>query len=78
MAIAKIVVLIIHIAVSMGLVLAVLLHAGSGGGLSSVLGGASSSMLSGSYIMEKNLDRITVVLGSVFAVTTMVLVYLLK
>jgi preprotein translocase subunit SecG len=78
MAIVKIVVLVIHIAVSLGLVLAVLLHAGKGGGLSSVLGGASSSMLSGSYIVEKNLDRITVVLGSVFAATTMVLVYLLK
>jgi preprotein translocase subunit SecG len=78
MAIVKIVVLVIHILVSVGLIVAVLLHSGKGGGLSSVLGGASSSMFSGSYIVEKNLDRITIIMGSVFAVTTLALVYLLK
>jgi preprotein translocase subunit SecG len=78
MAVVKIVVLVIHIAVSLGLILAVLLHAGKGGGLSSVLGGAGSTMFSGSYIVEKNLDRITIVLGSVFAATTLALVYMLK
>jgi len=78
MTIVIIVVLAIHILVSLGLIISVLLHAGKGGGLSSVLGGASSSMFSGSYIVEKNLDRITVVMGSVFAVTTLALVYLLK
>ncbi len=78
MAIAKIVILVIHIIVSLGLIIAVLLHSGKGGGLSSVLGGAGSSMFSGSYIVEKNLDKITIVLGSVFAATTLALVYLLK
>lgn len=78
MAIAKIVILVIHIIVSLGLIIAVLLHSGKGGGLSSVLGGAGSSMFSGSYIVEKNLDKITIVLGSVFAATTLLLVYLLK
>jgi preprotein translocase subunit SecG len=78
MAIAKIIILVIHIIVSLGLIIAVLLHSGKGGGLSSVLGGAGSSMFSGSYIVEKNLDKITIVLGSVFAATTLLLVYLLK
>jgi len=78
MAIVKIVILVIHIIVSLGLIIAVLLHSGKGGGLSSVLGGAGSSMFSGSYIVEKNLDKITIVLGSVFSATTLVLVYLLK
>lgn len=78
MAIAKIIILVIHIIVSLGLIIAVLLHSGKGGGLSSVLGGGGSSMLSGSYIVEKNLDKITIVLGSVFSATTLVLVYLLK
>lgn len=78
MAIAEIVILVIHIIVSLGLIIAVLLHSGKGGGLSSVLGGGGSSMLSGSYIVEKNLDKITIVLGSVFAATTLALVYLLK
>jgi len=78
MAIVEIVILVIHIIVSLGLIIAVLLHSGKGGGLSSVLGGGGSSMLSGSYIVEKNLDKITIVLGSVFSATTLVLVYLLK
>jgi preprotein translocase subunit SecG len=72
-----IVVLVIHIIVSLGLILAVLLHAGKGGGISSVLGGAGSSIFSGSYIVEKNLDRITIVLAFTFAVTTLLLVWLL-
>ena len=57
------VVLVIHIIVSVGLILAILLHAGKGGGISSVLGGAGSSIFTGSYIVEKNLDRITIVLA---------------
>lgn len=77
MGVLTIVVLVIHITVSAGLVLAVLLHAGKGGGISSVLGGAGSSVFTGSYIVEKNLDRITIVLASVFAVTTLLLVWLL-
>jgi preprotein translocase subunit SecG len=71
------VVLVIHIIVSVGLILAILLHAGKGGGISSVLGGAGSSIFTGSYIVEKNLDRITIVLASTFAVTTILLVWLL-
>lgn len=77
MGVLNIVILVIHIIVSLGLVLAVLLHAGKGGGISSVLGGAGSSVFSGSYIVEKNLDRITIVLASVFTVTTLLLVWLL-
>jgi preprotein translocase subunit SecG len=78
MTVVKIIVIVIQITVSLGLIIAVLLHSGKGGGLSSVLGGASGSMFSGSYIVEKNLDRITIVLGSVFAASTIALVYLLK
>jgi preprotein translocase subunit SecG len=78
MVVVKIVVLAIHILVSIGLIVAVLLHSGSGGGLSSVLGGAGSSMATGSYIVEKNLDRITIILGGVFTATTLALVFILK
>ena len=74
----KIVVLVFHISVSLGLVISVLLHSGKGGGLSSSLGGgASGSLFSGSHIVEKNLDRITIVLGGVFAVTSLLLVWLI-
>ncbi|MGV0327088.1 MULTISPECIES: preprotein translocase subunit SecG [Corynebacterium] len=40
----------------------VLLHKGKGGGLSSLFGGGVQSNLSGSTVVEKNLDRVTVVL----------------
>lgn len=77
MAELKIVVVVIHIIVSLALVVSVLLHSGKGGGLASVLGGASASLFSGSYIVEKNLDRITIVLGITFATTTLLLVWLM-
>lgn len=41
------------------IVLFVLLHRGSGGGLSDMFGGGGGS-LGGSAIVEKNLDRITI------------------
>ena len=40
----------------------VLLHKGKGGGLSSLFGGGVQSTLSGSTVVEKNLDRYTVVM----------------
>lgn len=48
---------------SAALILLVLLHRGKGGGLSSMFGGGVSSNLSGSSVAEKNLDRITVIVG---------------
>ncbi|APT92486.1 preprotein translocase subunit SecG [Corynebacterium phocae] len=40
----------------------VLLHKGKGGGLSSLFGGGVQSNLSGSTVVEKNLDRYTLVM----------------
>ena len=40
----------------------VLLHKGKGGGLSSLFGGGVQSNLSGSTVVEKNLDRYTEVM----------------
>jgi preprotein translocase subunit SecG len=77
MSVFKIIVLVIHSIVCLGLIISVLLHSGKGGGLASVLGGQSSSGFSGSYIVEKNLDRITIVLGITFATTTLLLVWML-
>jgi preprotein translocase subunit SecG len=72
----KVVVLVIHITVSLGLIISVLLHSGKGGGLAAVLGGASAGLFSGTSVVEKNLDRITVVLAEVFAVSTLMLVWM--
>lgn len=59
---------IVLIACSFGLVVLVLLHKGKGGGLSSMFGGGMSSSLSGSSVVEKNLDRLTVVIGLVWTI----------
>lgn len=53
---------------SAALILLVLLHRGKGGGLSSMFGGGVSSNLSGSSVAEKNLDRLTVIVGLVWVV----------
>lgn len=62
----------IHIIACLGLVLLILLHAGRGGGVSGLFSGMTETF-DGAGIVEKNLDRVTVVLGIVFAVTTVVL-----
>jgi preprotein translocase subunit SecG len=54
--------------VSLTLVVLVLLHRGKGGGLSSMLGGSFYSSLSGSSVVERNLDRITVIAGVLWGV----------
>ena len=54
------------------LIVFILLHAGRGGGLSEMFGGGMSSA-GGSTTVEKNLDRITVITGIVFLVTTVAL-----
>lgn len=59
-----------------GLVAGVLMHSGRGGGLSDMFGGASSTAL-GSTAAERNLTRITTVLGIVWIGTVVALSFLL-
>ena len=71
--------IIIHIILSIGLTALVLLHSGKGGGLSDVFGGGmSTSNLTGSTVVERNLDRLTVVVGVLFGVSTFALVFILS
>jgi preprotein translocase subunit SecG len=63
----------IHVLVSLLLVLLILLHSGRGGGLSDMFGGGIGSAAAGSTVVEKNLDRITVVTALIFAFTTLTL-----
>lgn len=51
----------------------VLLHRGKGGGLSSLFGGGVQSNLSGSTVVEKNLDRFTIITGLVWIACIVVL-----
>lgn len=57
------------ILLSIALILLVLLHKGRGGGLSDLFGGGVTSNLGGSSIAERNLDRITIGTGIVWAAT---------
>jgi preprotein translocase subunit SecG len=63
---------------SIGMIVLVLLHKGKGGGLSNMFGGGVSSSLGGSAVVEKNLDRLTVICGLVWAVSIIALGLLLK
>ncbi|MBM3686254.1 MAG: preprotein translocase subunit SecG [Actinobacteria bacterium] len=49
------------------LVVLILLHRGKGGGLSDLFGGGVSSSIGGSSVAEKNLDRLTVGIGLIWA-----------
>ena len=62
-----------HLLASLVLILFILLHAGRGGGLSDMFGGVQGGALAGSTVVEKNLDRMTVVVALVFTITTIVL-----
>jgi preprotein translocase subunit SecG len=66
----------VHITASIGLVLLILLHAGRGGGVSGLFAGMVETF-DGTGIVEKNLDRITIILGLVFTITTITLFILL-
>jgi preprotein translocase subunit SecG len=72
------VLVVIHIIASSTLILLILLHAGRGGGVSEMFGGGMQSQAMGSTVMEKNLDRITVIVAVVFAGTTILLADRLK
>jgi preprotein translocase subunit SecG len=66
------VLVVVHSIVSVLLIFLVLLHSGKDAGLSGAfgVGGSSSSYGGSTAIVEKNLDRITVVTAVVFFITT--------
>lgn len=68
-----IVTLIVWAISAIGLIIFVLLHSGKGTGVSEMLGGAMSPTATGTSIIEKNLDRITVVFASAFMVSLIIL-----
>lgn len=63
---------------SVGLMALILLHRGKGGGLSSLFGGSMQSSLSGSSVVEKNLDRLTLFVALVWTVSIIGVGLLLK
>ena len=69
---------IVLIIASLMLIVLILLHRGKGGGLSSMLGGSFYSSLSGSSVVERNLDRLTIIAGIVWSITIVGLALLYK
>jgi preprotein translocase subunit SecG len=68
---------IVLIITSCLMILLVLLHKGRGGGLSDMFGGGVSSSLGGSSVAERNLDRFTVGIGTIWAACVIALGLLL-
>jgi preprotein translocase subunit SecG len=60
---------ILLIITSLALMALILLHRGKGGGLSSLFGGSMQSSLSGSSVVEKNLDRLTLFVTAVWIIS---------
>ncbi|MBA0046848.1 preprotein translocase subunit SecG [Mycobacterium sp. NPDC050853] len=60
---------IVLIVSSLLLVLLVLLHRAKGGGLSTLFGGGVQSSLSGSTVVEKNLDRLTYFVAAIWVIS---------
>ncbi|QPP09448.1 preprotein translocase subunit SecG [Streptomyces bathyalis] len=58
--------------------LLVLMHKGKGGGLSDMFGGGMQSSVGGSSVAERNLDRLTVVVGLIWFAIVVVLGLLMK
>ncbi len=70
-------VVVLHVLTSMALIFLVLLHSGRGGGLSDMFGGGLGASAAGSTVMERNLDRITIVCALIFGFVTLALALML-
>ena len=56
-----------------GLIIFILLHSGKGTGISDMIASSVYSTQTGTSIVEKNLDRITIIFAIVFIVSLLVL-----
>ncbi|MFM8844068.1 MAG: preprotein translocase subunit SecG [Actinomycetota bacterium] len=69
---------ILLVITSVLMILLVLLHKGKGSGLSDLFGGGMSSTYGGSSVVEKNLDRITIIVGGIWFAAVIALGLILK
>ncbi len=68
-----IIVLILLVLSGAGLIVFILMHSGKGTGISDMIASSMYSSQTGTSIVEKNLDRITIVCAIVFLVCLLVL-----
>lgn len=71
--VVRIILWILQFGLGIGLIFLVLIHSGRGGGLSDMFGGGLGASAAGSTVMEKNLDRITVVVALLFVFNTLIM-----
>jgi preprotein translocase subunit SecG len=69
-----VVLIAIQVASALTLIFLILLHSGRGGGLSDMFGGGQlGGSMAGSTVVERNLDRLTVITGVIFMFATVLL-----
>jgi preprotein translocase subunit SecG len=68
---------VLNVLSSLLMIVLVLLHSGKGGGLSDMFGGGIGASAMGSTVMERNLDRITVVVALIWGFTVVALALML-
>ena len=70
----NIILIVIQVLSALTLIFLILLHSGRGGGLSDMFGGGQlGGSMAGSTVVERNLDRLTVITGVVFMFATVLL-----
>jgi preprotein translocase subunit SecG len=70
----NVVLIVVQVLASLTLIFLILLHSGRGGGLSDMFGGGQlGGSMAGSTVVERNLDRLTVITSVVFLFTTVLL-----
>ncbi len=77
MNVVEIILWILQFGLGLGLIFLVLIHSGRGGGLSDMFGGGLGASAAGSTVMEKNLDRITVVIALLLGFNTLLMAMVL-
>ena len=66
--------IVIDVLVALTLIFLILLHSGRGGGLSDMFGGGQlGGSMAGSTVVERNLDRLTVITSVIFIFSTVLL-----
>ena len=69
---------ILLVLTSLALAMFVLLHKNRGGGMSDLFGGGMSTTMGGSSVAERNLDRLTIVIGLVWLASILLLLALYR
>ena len=66
--------IVVQVLSALSLIFLILLHSGRGGGLSDMFGGGQlGGSMAGSTVVERNLDRLTVINAVIFMFATVIL-----